>query len=309
MIRLPKQFVKTIKDVHKEKAEKWLKDFDRLIYDCEKRWQMEIMSPFALSYNFVAPAMLKDGTEIVIKLVVPGEEFLAEVEALKLFDGNGIVKIIDVDIEKGVLLLERLIPGKTLASLENDEEATHIASQVMKKLWIPSPNAARVPTTVQREKQLINIYRRYTEGIGPITKEILQEAVGTFKSMNSMLNKPFLLHGDLHHYNILMAGRESWLAIDPKGLIGDREYDVIQFLLNKLPNENLTTVIEKRIDIFVEELNLDKKRILLWGFSHAVLATCWTIQEDGSYNETFFNTINAFKHLYSVYYGSILTEE
>jgi streptomycin 6-kinase len=115
--------------------------------------------------------------------------------------------------------------------------------------------------------------------------------------MNAMPDKSYLLHGDLHHYNILTAAREPWLAIDPKGLIGDREYDVIQYLLNKLPNGDSTHVIEKRIDIFVKELNLDKKRMLSWGFAHSVLATCWTVQEDGRYNEPFFDAIHIFKRL------------
>lgn len=298
MSSLPKQFFQTLRDVHKGKADGWLRDFDRLIYDCEERWQMKMMSPFDLSFNYVAPAKRKDGTEVVVKLVIPGDEFVSEVDALKLFNGNGIINIIDVDIEKGILILERLIPGKTLALLENEEEAAHIASQVMKKLWMPVPsNSSSIPTTFHMEKKLINIFKKNTEGLGPITKEILQEAMDNYKSMNAMPDKPFLLHGDLHHYNILMAAREPWLAIDPKGLIGDREYDVIQYLLNKLPNGNSTHVIEKRIDIFVKELNLDKKRILSWGFAHSVLATCWTVQEDGRYSEPFYEAIHVFKSL------------
>ncbi|MEC0142138.1 aminoglycoside phosphotransferase family protein [Paenibacillus alginolyticus] len=295
---LPKQFVQTLRDVHKDKADEWLRDFDKLINDCEKRWQIKIMTPFDLSFNFVAPAIRKDGTEVVIKLVIPGDEFVSEVDALTLFNGNGIVKIIDVDIAKGILILERLIPGKTLASLENEDEAAQTASQVMKKLWIPAPaHSTNIPTTKHMEKKLLNISKRNTEGLGPITKEILQEAVNTYISMNAMPDKPYLLHGDLHHYNILMAAREPWLAIDPKGLIGDREYDVIQYLLNKLPNGDSTHVIEKRIDIFVKELNLDKKRMLSWGFAHSVLATCWTVQEDGSYSEPFFDAIHVFRSL------------
>ncbi|WP_261305617.1 aminoglycoside phosphotransferase family protein [Paenibacillus andongensis] len=298
MSSLPKQFIQTLRDVHKGKADGWLRDFDRLIYDCEERWQMKMMSPFDLSFNYVAAAKRKDGTEVVVKLVIPGDEFVSEVDALKLFNGNGIVKIIDVDIAKGILILERLIPGQTLASLENEEEAAHIASQVMRKLWMPvHSNSSSIPTTLHMEEKLINIYKRNTEGLGPITKEILQEAVDTYRTMNAMPDMPFLLHGDLHQYNILMAAREPWLAIDPKGLIGDREYDVIQYLLNKLPNGDSTQVIEKRIDIFVKELNLDKKRLISWGFAHSVLATCWTVQEDGRYSEPFFEAIHVFKSL------------
>lgn len=298
MSSLPEQFVQTLRDVHKGKAEIWLRDFDRLIYDCEKRWQMKMLPPFDLSFNFVAPAIREDGTEVVIKLVVPGDEFVSEVDALTLFNGNGIVKIIEVDTAKGILILERLLPGKTLASLENEEEAASIASQIMKKLWIPVPsNSSSIPTTMHMEEKLIHIFKKNREGLGPITKDLLQEAVDTYRLMNAMPDKPYLLHGDLHHYNILTAAREPWLAIDPKGLIGDREYDVIQYLLNKLPNGDSTHVIEKRIDIFVKELNLDKKRMISWGFAHSVLATCWTVQEDGRYCEPFFDAIHIFKRL------------
>ncbi|MGE8206796.1 aminoglycoside phosphotransferase family protein [Heyndrickxia sp. NPDC080065] len=307
MISLPTQFVKTIKDVHMVKGEKWLNDFDRLIDDCEKRWQMKIMPPFELSYNFVASAILNDGSEIVIKLAVPSDEFHAEAEALKLFNGNGMVKLLDVDPVKGILILERLIPGQTLASLENDEEATHIASQVAKKLWSPASHSSKIPNLKEREIDLINISKKYPEGLGPIAKEIIQEAAETFKYMTATMEKTFFLHGDFHHYNILFAGKD-WVAIDPKGLIGDREYDLIQFLLNKLPNQNLMSVLDTRIDIFVEQLQLNKKRILAWGFAHAVLATCWSIEENGSYYEAFFNSINVFKQLHHLYYGSLFSD-
>lgn len=297
MIDLPKQFVNTIKAVHKEKGEKWLAEFDGLISECENRWQMEIMPSFDLSYNFVAPAKRRDGKDLVIKLAVPSEEFHIEVEALTLFNGCGIVKVIDVDSEKGVLILERLIPGTTLALLENDEEATYIASQLMKKLWMPTPISSRIPTTAGRERELLRIIQDNPNGIGPIPIEILQEALETYTEMNRTMDQPFLLHGDLHHYNILKSTSQSWLAIDPKGLIGEREFDVIQFLLNKLPAENIAAVIDKRINIFVEELGLDRKRILSWGFAHSVLATCWTIEEGNKYNETFFKMIYTFKYL------------
>ncbi|WP_185150657.1 aminoglycoside phosphotransferase family protein [Cytobacillus dafuensis] len=296
MMQLPSEFVKTLKNVHKEKAEKWLEDFDRLIDECEQRWQMNILSPYELSYHFVAPALRRDGSEVVIKLAIPSIEFYSEVEALRVFNGNGMVKIMDVDYEKGILIFERLVPGITLATLTNDEEATYIAAQIMKKLWKPVQSSDLFQTTFDRETELKRIYYEYPEGVGPVTKETLREATEIFTEMNHTLGTPFMLHGDLHQYNILLNG-ESWLAIDPKGLIGDREYDVIQFLLNKLPKENIEEILEKRINILEKELHLNKHRVLSWGFSHAVLATCWSFEESGNYNEEFFNSINVFKCL------------
>ncbi|KAB2328487.1 hypothetical protein F7731_25510 [Cytobacillus depressus] len=240
MIRLPSNFVKTIKEVHKEKGENWLNNFQELIHWCEERWQLKIMPPFDLSYNFVAPAIRNDGLEAVVKLAVPNDEFLSEAEALALFNGNGMVKVIDVDKEMGILILERLKPGTTLASLENYEEAALIASNIMKKLWRPAPKSVYIPHSKERGISLGKIFAEHPEGLGPITKEMLQEATEIFQRLFKNADQSFLLHGDLHHYNILMSSSSSWLAIDPKGLIGDREYDVIQFLLNKLPDDQIS---------------------------------------------------------------------
>ena len=181
MFQLPSKFVHTIREVHKEKGEKWLIDFQELIHECEERWQLKIMPPFDLSYNFVAPAIRNDGSEVVIKLTVPGEEFLSEVEALILFNGHGVARILDVDRIKGILLLERLKPGTTLASLENHEEAAYIASKIMKKLWSQAPKSVHIPHFRERGISLDKIYKDNPEGLGPITKEMLQEATENFR--------------------------------------------------------------------------------------------------------------------------------
>lgn len=302
MIHLPSKFVKTITAIHKEKGEKWLVNFDRLIAHCEERWKMKIMPPFDLSYNFVAPAKADDGTDLVIKLTVPNDEFLSEVSALKEFNGNGMVTLIDSDLEKGILILERLVPGETLGSIKNENEAILIASSIMKKLWRPAPKNCNLQTIIHRQNSLMRISQQNPEGIGPITIETIQEAVDIFKELVHTQTDLYLLHGDLHHYNILQASKDSWLAIDPKGLIGEREYDLIQFLINNLENKDILTVIDKRIDLLVKHLTLDKKRILLWGFAHAVLSTCWSLEDEGTYNEHFYKAIFVFKELSSKYY-------
>jgi len=89
---------------------------------------------------------------------------------------------------------------------------------------------------------------------------------------------PVVLHGDLHHFNILRAQRADWLTIDPKGLAGDRCFDVCQFLRN--PHEVPPSVNGRRLDIFCAELGLDRERTKAWCFVHAVLDACWDF-EDG----------------------------
>ena len=68
MRQLPNKFVQTIKSVHKENGEQWLNCFNKLIEECEERWDIQFMPPFPLSYNFVAPAVRKAQKEVVVKL-------------------------------------------------------------------------------------------------------------------------------------------------------------------------------------------------------------------------------------------------
>jgi streptomycin 6-kinase len=294
-MKLPDKFVHTMMNIHKEKAEEWLKNFDNMIADYEARWELNIQEPFDLSFNFVAPAIRNNGQEVVIKVVLSRKEFLGELETLRLMKGKNMVELLEYDVDRGIMILERLSPGVTLAVIEDDEEAAFIASEVMKSLWVPAPNKTELETVSDRENSLKRIFNNNPNGFGPLSKETLQEALSVFEQLNGQINHSYLLHGDLHHYNLLKNG-DSWSAIDPKGLIGDREYDVIQYLLNKLPEKNVKDTIKKRVDIFVNELNLDKERVLLRGFSHAVLSTCWSIEE-GNFTERQLNTIEAFKEL------------
>ncbi len=90
-----------------------------------------------------------------------------------------------------------------------------------------------------------------------------------------------VLHGDLHHFNVLRSSRAEWLAIDPKGLVGDRHFDVCQFLRN--PFRMSASVNRRRLDIFCDELGLDRTRVAQWCLVHAVLNACWDYEDGHSW--------------------------
>jgi streptomycin 6-kinase len=104
------------------------------------------------------------------------------------------------------------------------------------------------------------------------------------------MSEPVLLHGDLHHENILSAERQPWLAIDPQGVIGEPAYETGALLRNPMPDilnfPNLKSVLKKRVDQLVEELALDRSRILGWGIAQAVLSAWWDYEEHGHVGET-----------------------
>ncbi|MED3916476.1 aminoglycoside phosphotransferase family protein [Priestia megaterium] len=301
MHTLPQTFCDTITHLHPHKGQKWLTDFPQLIRYCEERWHINIHSHFPLSYHFVAPARKADGSELVVKLFVEPSELLHEQEALTALAGENTVKIVDSDAEKGILMLEKLSPGCPLFSLSTKEEAALIAARLMNSLWRVPHSDSTIETAVKREKQLREYTQMYPSGIDFLSFETLQHALSVFSELNLTSQQLFLLHGDLHHDNILQCG-ETWKIIDPKGLIGEKEYEIIPFLLNHLPKIDVAETIDHRINIFVKELNVSKKRILLWGYAHSVLATCWLI-EDCQDAASFLRAIEAFQHLFEYYYG------
>ena len=96
------------------------------------------------------------------------------------------------------------------------------------------------------------------------------------------MGEPVVLHGDLHHYNILSAVREPWLAIDPKGVVGEAEYEVGALLRNHL----LSTVrperlLARRVDQLTDELGFERQRIVGWGLAQAVLSAWWSFEDTG----------------------------
>src|SRR4029078_7280164 len=100
-------------------GEEWLRSLPQLLREFENRWKLAIGPPFELSFNYVAPAVDVSGNSVVLKAGVPRRELISEINALRLYDGDGAVRLLDFDTEKGVMLLERLIPGRSLQTFSD----------------------------------------------------------------------------------------------------------------------------------------------------------------------------------------------
>ncbi|GGC78733.1 streptomycin 3''-kinase [Thalassobacillus devorans] len=296
-MKFQSQFKENLLLSFQKEGEAWLAQLPELIAYCENQWELKIGDPFQLSFNYVAPATRADGTEFVVKLCIPREGFRDELEALRLFAGQGIVSVIAADEERGILLLEKLAPGTMLVEVNKEETSCRLAAKVLGELHRPAPSSSLLPTTQSREANLQRQLREHPDGKGPITRSQMEKACDIFEYLHKSSQQQFLLHGDFHHYNVLASGENEWRAIDPKGLIGEREYDVIQFLLNKLPETDILPVLRDRIDIFVDMLHLNRERLVLWGYCHSVLATSWTVDSHGNYEKRFYQAVTSFEQL------------
>jgi len=179
------------------------------------------------------------------------------------------------------MLLERLQPGTMLASLvpEQDEQATSILAGVMRQLWRPAPAEHTFPTVEQLGQGLRRLHARYAGGYGPFPPHLVDEAMDLFTTLSASAPQTMLLHGDLQHHNILRAG-DAWLAIDPKGVVGDPGFEVGASFYNPMPRilevPDLERMLARRVAQLSEELGIERARIRGWGLAQSVL-NAWNI--------------------------------
>ncbi len=279
-MNLPDPFRSTVIATY-ENGSTWLLELPDRVRDIAGHWSLTLEPPFLnLSYNYVVPAARSDGSDAVLKLGPPNPELCCEMDSLRIYDGQGAARLLERDPDAGALLVERLRPGTMLSTLEDDPAMTSIAAGIMRELWRPLPKKRAFPS-LTRWFAALTEHRGTHGGSGPIPSRLFEEAESLFTELNASQGEPVLLHGDIHHFNLLQAERAPWLAIDPKGLAGEREFDTAQFLLNPCPHllemPDPGQILGRRIDQFADELGFDRARIRGWGIANAVLSVCWGV--------------------------------
>lgn len=282
----------TVERVHGESGRRWLLRLPELLRESCARWSLELDQPFEnLSYNLVIPGQMSDGTEIVLKLGVPCPELTTEAAALTLFDGAGAARLLDHDAPRGILLMERVTPGTSLFKLQEGREAARTAAMLMRRLWQHNPPAEHsFPSLTIWFGAFARLRHRFDGGSGPFPAELISKAEDTFAELNATSDNHIILHGDLHHANILCSEKRGWVAIDPKGIAGDRGYEVGPFMLNKLPGNSPESetleILDERLSIFSDELQISHERLTRWAFCHAVLSAVWDFEEGAEWGDT-----------------------
>ncbi len=279
-----RNFSEMILDLYGKAGQKWLDALSALLSRYEKRWDLTLEAPFKnLSYNYVAPVRRADGSWAVLKIGFPNDELRSEIAALRHFDGQGMVSLLDADEENCAMLLERITPGETLWEME-DEQATAHLLEMMPKLWRAYVGDYPFRSVDDWGLAFSRLRERYDGGTGKLDAVLVDKAEKTFFELLASSNAHVLLHGDLHHDNVLSAERQSYLAIDPKGVLGEPCYEVGAFLRNPMPGllkkENPHKLLKRRVDMIVERLGFDRQRVIGWGFAQAVLSAIWC-DEDG----------------------------
>lgn len=247
-----------------------------LITRMEKMYGLSQLQPMSSISSHYLLSGFQKSQPIILKLSQDAKGLQQESAALEAFFGFGVVKVFAE--EDGMLLLERAMPGLSLKSYfpKQDYAAIQITCDCIKQLHnAPIPKHHLLPH--------IKDWLKTLDDNLDIPLPILSKARLIRDELLKTSSNDVLLHGDLHHDNILRQG-DGWIVIDPKGVIGEPTYEVAAFIRNPMPEllteHNALDIIEQRIADFSSILELPEQRVLQWCFVQAVLSWVWAL-EDG----------------------------
>ncbi|MDA8561529.1 streptomycin phosphotransferase [Gammaproteobacteria bacterium] len=269
-------FEKKIIDIYGTQGKDWIASLPDIILSLAQKYNLSDLQPVSnMSFNYVAKGY-KSNKAIVLKLGLDHEAYAREAECLRSFRGHSVPEVIASDI--GMLLIEQAVPGNTLKEYfpNNDIKAVNIISKIINNLH-------------QAKMSKNNNFRKLKDVLKVldtdlfIPNNILLKARALRDQLLITSNKEVLLHGDLHHDNIL-KNATGWMAIDPKGYVGDPCFEVCPFISNPIPElldtDNPMDIIDNRSKLFAKNLNVTEQRIREWHFVQVVLGWAWCL-EDG----------------------------
>jgi streptomycin 6-kinase len=222
----------------------------------------------------VAPAVTADGQDVVLKVQEPHRESEHEAEALRLWDGDGAVRLLDEEPEEYALLLERCLPGTPL-SAAGAETALDVFVELLPRLWKPAgqPFRSLAAEAAWWADSLEASWERFGR---PFERRLLDAALEALQELPRTQGPAVLLHQDLHGDNVLAARRERWLAIDPKPLAGEREFGIAPIVRSRELGHSRAEVLG-RFDRLVSELSLDRDRARGWTIGQTI---AWAFDGD-----------------------------
>jgi len=200
---------------------------------------------------------------------------------LRAFRGHEMVEVLDY--RDGAILLERLSPGTALAELTvagRDADATEILAETVLQLSEANATVDGIPT-VKDWGQGFAAYLRSTDS--QLDRGLVERGQICYEKLAASQQAARLLHGDLQHHNILHDSRRGWIVIDPKGVLGEIEYELGAGFRNPQESPDYYTsreVVEQRLRIYTSRLDVVPERVLAWGYAQAVLSAVWLV-EDG----------------------------
>jgi len=251
-----------ISSVFSVHLEKWNLALDGSPIDTPSSWLIPVRCGAALA---------------VLKVYKPASDERYGADYLRYVGGDGAVRVFEAD--GGALLMERAVGSRSLFDMAvkgGDIQSAEILAAVVEQLHAPRI-ARQIPRSlVPLERQFASLFKRANE------HSLFEKCASVALDLLGRQSHVMPMHGDLHHSNVLDGGARGWLAIDPKGLIGERTYEVTNLLNNPWPRGEIlhnTERMGRLARLYAARLKLDLDRVLAYSLAHAGLSASWDIDD------------------------------
>jgi streptomycin 6-kinase len=262
----------------------WVDELPRLAVDVLDCW--DLRPDGAATHGMAAvvlPVIRADGRRAVLKLQEPRDETTGALIALRAWDGDGVVRLLDGDAATGAMLLERLHADRPLSTVDDDSAAMEILAGLLACLVaVPAPEGLRHLADIAAA--MLEEARHAAARLqDPIEQRLVRTCVSAVDDLIGEAGDR-LLHWDLHYDNILAGEREPWLAIDPESLAGDPGFDLLPALNSRWDAVVATCDVERavlrRFDLLTDAAGLDRRRAVGWTLGRVLQNALWDV-EDG----------------------------
>lgn len=217
--------------------------------------------------------------DCVIKIGKPCREVITEYNALNEYNNGKFCNVFNADTANGVLLLECIKPAIRLREITDINKRLEVFCSIFSKLHIKASDDSIYPSYINWVDNITN-YMKQRSDYPEITAYMIK-AQEVCRNLSLVYNNKMLLHGDLHHDNIVLSGN-NYVLIDPKGVIGDKVFDIPRYILNELFDETIDNSTFNKITHIIKalsiNLNIPDSDICKLFFIETTMANCWNIE-------------------------------
>jgi streptomycin 6-kinase len=253
---------------------RWLSGLPETVADLVRQWDLQLGEPFAgANVSYVAPAS-RGEERVVLKVQWPHEECAHEADALGVWNGDGAVRLLAHDVGRHALLLEHCAPGTYLAQSKTVDPLA-VLVDLLPRLWKPV-GAPFKRLAEEAQEWASNLHPSWEAAGRPCERELVDATAAFLAELSGTQGEQVLLHQDLHGENVLAAERDPWLVIDPKPLVGEREFALAPIVRSFEFGHSRGDVV-RRLDRLSAELGLDRDRARGWAIAQTV---AWSFDSD-----------------------------
>ncbi|GAA2293128.1 aminoglycoside phosphotransferase family protein [Streptomyces kunmingensis] len=277
MIDIPVGLAESQHEYAGEAGRAFIAALPALVEEFVERWDLRVegRAMHGMAALVLPVVRRADGVPAAVKFQVLDEETAGEPVALRVWGGDGAVRLLDHDAATGTMLLERLDAGRMLSVVEDSREAVLVIAELLARLTAgPAPEGMRTLADIAGQ-MLDDVPGALPRIADPVRRGVVASCAAAVREVVGEAGDR-LLHWDLHFENVLAGGREPWLAIDPKPLAGDPGFDLWPALDNRFEADEVVW----RFDAMTEVLGLDRERARAWTLGRVLQNALWDV-EDG----------------------------